>query len=1195
MSVPNPNLAASVRPEASASNAPDRPRPKGPSAKRKRIIQQTIVTEPLSPLVSPNTMNGFNTASGSGSSCHVPPSEVAKTSSRTRTRQSAAATSSGTHGTSSYSSDVVPLTVAAKDRKEKFAVTQRTLEVAGKIAELGEVQRIKCFACAEAEVKRVLALEEFMEDQARGYEPDITVDEKDKLFSPIVCFYYDPGKLGIIKGVRMTNNNYGRCSNCMTEGRGCWWPTESLAPGLQAATAMAAINGATAGSSASGALDDSSKRSSRRSKSQQAQETLKPRKATAKRKPVITAAPGSMMAIESEPMIRPIPHASSSFQRQQSPITSRPASPAGSPVHSIAQPILPVPRSPPCGMNSQDTQPNPYHFNPALDPQPEKHLQELQQSGALSDAQAVEPEAEPNSEDDETHKALAAALMFMQNQALREEYGDMGYPENEAIQDGEIGLMDGADSGVDFGLDANEQANPGGNERGYHGLSENEQENAIQVASAQEDIAPANEAPSQEENAKPSVSSPHPQISMRESSPARISDPSSVTATVEQQPPMEEDHQTTPLIQPGERGRAQESVENRNNDHAKEPVVDGAEELVVDSARSTKAQQPAEAPPDAQLTSHVRADAEDEEDHHQALSTENALKEQYSFLFAPGVDGMDVVQEATVVLGGAQHSDLTEEAAMNNGGVFEADAEEMAAVHGEATDTIAEEMAMNDGENCDTAVEDTPMNYEGASENEAGEMVIDEPQNPEPVAEPATEISMNGNEDVVTAAEEQAKHQGKASESAPEDVDMVDSKAFEAAHDNNAIDDGEVHQSFAEDQVDDKQDLVDTVATTSENQKEILEQEYMNGLSVHEGQKKPQESAPESPSSPTAFAVDTYYLDFVPETQRDPVPEEGPATLPVVVSESSEAPPVITVEAMPGALPVTASAALPPVVLVEDGIQVTVNQEVRGGEVEDEVVVLGSTVAAAETRRTGRTRRTRSTRAAAKAIKKSPSTTNKHKGRSYATPNGGHGSTFGIPSEPPEFHLTPKWLEYLPCIPKADIIIQESSVPLKQDNRNLMSLDIPGVNKAFRKCTGCTLRECPCAPLPIEPENRETDHAKYWQNSVLDSAGCLTCRICGVICSFQLDPPIYGDYATLPSPRTLDKMKLLPEDWDNRSALDGFDGEEQVDENGHDQSAVTSAPVASCDSAHASRYRQVKDEEEAASSARNATSVALSA
>lgn len=31
-------------------------------------------------------------------------------------------------------------------------------------------------------------------------------------------------------GVRISKTNYGRCFRCMTQGQGCWWPTESLYP-----------------------------------------------------------------------------------------------------------------------------------------------------------------------------------------------------------------------------------------------------------------------------------------------------------------------------------------------------------------------------------------------------------------------------------------------------------------------------------------------------------------------------------------------------------------------------------------------------------------------------------------------------------------------------------------------------------------------------------------------------------------------------------------------------------------------------------------------------------------------------------------------------------------------------------------------------------------------------------------------------
>jgi hypothetical protein len=167
------------RPDSSSSAVTDRPRPKGPSAKRKRIIQEKIVKEPIQPIRPIPDVGSSNgggaagpeSASGSGHNPHDAPPASAGTSARTRSRRSTAAT---TIGSSSYSSDVVPITPAAVDRKEKFAITQRTIEVAGKIAELGEVQRIQCFACAEAESKRQVALQDFLEKRAMNAEPVIT-------------------------------------------------------------------------------------------------------------------------------------------------------------------------------------------------------------------------------------------------------------------------------------------------------------------------------------------------------------------------------------------------------------------------------------------------------------------------------------------------------------------------------------------------------------------------------------------------------------------------------------------------------------------------------------------------------------------------------------------------------------------------------------------------------------------------------------------------------------------------------------------------------------------------------------------------------------------------------------------------------------------------------------------------------------
>jgi Fe-S-cluster-containing hydrogenase component 2 len=255
-------------------------------------------------------------------------------------------------------------------------------------------------------------------------------------------------------------------------------------------------------------------------------------------------------------------------------------------------------------------------------------------------------------------------------------------------------------------------------------------------------------------------------------------------------------------------------------------------------------------------------------------------------------------------------------------------------------------------------------------------------------------------------------------------------------------------------------------------------------------------------------------LEFVPETQRAREASIASAADADAVDPAEEQTAMV-VETEP-----ISDDAVPKAATTDDG----------------EITVLEP--AAAPVNSAGRTRTARSTR-------NKTSSTNKRR------------PPISVPettsTDPAAYHLTQKWIDRLPDFPEPRIVIVETSVPLRYDNTNLMSLDIPGVNKVFRKCTGCTLRQCECAPLPLTEAQESTPHAQYRQNSVLDAAGCLTCRICGVVCSFTLDPPIYGEFASLPSPRALDEMKLLPEDWDTRSTLDGFEGHDEVNGNGKEQ------------------------------------------
>ncbi|KAJ9094689.1 hypothetical protein QFC21_005846 [Naganishia friedmannii] len=1261
------------QPEASSSTLTNRPKPKGPSAKRKRIIEERIVTEPIQPIRpmpdvgSSNGVAGPDSASASGQNSYAAPSESVKTSTRTRSRRSAAGIAIGS---ASYSSDVVPITPAAVDRKEKFPVTQRTLEVAGKIAELGEVQQIKCFACAESEAKRVAALEDFMNRQSMGVAPEISDEARDKLLSPVVCFYYDPAKLGIIKGVRMSNTNYGRCSNCMTVGCGCWWPTESLAPGLQAATAKA-LSTATASSSLAGIVKagsnltaaESSSRSSRRPDSQRSQKPAKPRRATVKRKPVVTADAGSMMVIESEPINR----ANVRFQEPQAVASPEPAPANAQPISPVPQPVVFAPRSPspvPVPQAAPLQEPFPLDAD-----QPRPQLGEDSQQPEQDPLPAVDQASNPSAArtEEEKEKMLQAALAYMlhETEANEEEYDGefplQHVPLAEAVQDVAPGLPDISDSGVDLSSGAEVQNGVAASVP----IIDESQGAAMEVDEEQDqpDVTDQDQPLNQQEDVQSlprrRTQSPSPPAI---ASPVPDSNSVSMTAAIQQEASVEETQDQTDdaneaiRASPGDDGLEHRPLATTTHDHDSdknvsenqspasvnhsagmnasedEPTVtmDHASETNAPENKSTgttthktkasasrsstpaaadadngieesaahllespgsgpsldspvinePAQQSAETREDIQLVSHDRIDADDDNTPIHTASTNKSIEDEYSFLFAAQEDGVTAAQEETVVLG-VQSSDPDEEVALNDEMVVEADEEEQAMNNGEVFKDGAGELASKDTKTL-LAVkeEEMAMNDGGADDDHSEDADMDDGQ---PSAAPSEDVDMNG---------------GEVSMDPPDDKAVGHGDSLDSPINNEAVHDGDALQQSAEDEQ--HHESAGPAVTAPEIRMEIIiEEELPNALPVQHEEEQEQQQFPDAPPSPST--VNEEPLDYVPETQHDPVPEATPAT-PIAVAELlAEVPPPITVEdgiqviveskvrqgnelvgevvekevVMVGEVAekvvkdgetekeavMVDEAVGKKAVILDQGVGQAVEPQEAEPQAEQEVAMLGSQIAAAETRSpvtpTGRTRSTRSTRAAAKAIKKYSSSTNKNKG---SAANGGHGSTFGIPSAPPEFQLTPKWIQRLPFIPKADIIIQDTSVPLKQDNRNLMSLDIPGVNKAFRKCTGCTLRECPCAPLPIDPDKRETDHTKYWQNSVLDSAGCLTCRVCGVICSFQLDPPIYGDYSTLPSPRTLDTMKLLPEDWDTRSALDGFDGEEEVDQNGANQSAGESRP-----------------------------------
>lgn len=132
---------------------PDTPRPKA-SARRKRIVE-TVVTEPIRPLPPQGSITQQIETTPVRVSSTTP--TAATTSTRSRPRRGESST---THA-SDYSLEVQPITTAAIDRKDKYVVNPRVLEIAGKVASAGEAQTIKCFGCIEDEAKRQRALDEY--------------------------------------------------------------------------------------------------------------------------------------------------------------------------------------------------------------------------------------------------------------------------------------------------------------------------------------------------------------------------------------------------------------------------------------------------------------------------------------------------------------------------------------------------------------------------------------------------------------------------------------------------------------------------------------------------------------------------------------------------------------------------------------------------------------------------------------------------------------------------------------------------------------------------------------------------------------------------------------------------------------------------------------------------------------------------
>lgn len=150
---------------------PDKPRPKA-SARRKRIVE-SVITEPirpLPPLPPPQTITQPTAGPSTAGAASTSTSSSTRFN-RPRTRQRG---ESSVNHTSDYSLEVQPITTAAIDRKDKYPVNARVLEIAGKVSVFGEVQGIKCFGCIEDEQKRQNALDEYAQLVQSGQPSSLT-------------------------------------------------------------------------------------------------------------------------------------------------------------------------------------------------------------------------------------------------------------------------------------------------------------------------------------------------------------------------------------------------------------------------------------------------------------------------------------------------------------------------------------------------------------------------------------------------------------------------------------------------------------------------------------------------------------------------------------------------------------------------------------------------------------------------------------------------------------------------------------------------------------------------------------------------------------------------------------------------------------------------------------------------------------
>jgi hypothetical protein len=141
-----------------------------PKARRKRIVESVYterIERPTPAQPPPPTSAPLSRPTPSRAAYTSPPTETVKLSSR-RSRRGDTAASSSAGPSNDYSTDIQPITTQAVERKDKFTVNQRVLDIADKVTQLGDAQKIQCFGCIEDELKRIKAVDEYLEQRERG-------------------------------------------------------------------------------------------------------------------------------------------------------------------------------------------------------------------------------------------------------------------------------------------------------------------------------------------------------------------------------------------------------------------------------------------------------------------------------------------------------------------------------------------------------------------------------------------------------------------------------------------------------------------------------------------------------------------------------------------------------------------------------------------------------------------------------------------------------------------------------------------------------------------------------------------------------------------------------------------------------------------------------------------------------------------